>query len=919
MLLKNLTRKFSNEIGELDIKGLAINSKKVKKGFIFFALKGSKLNGENFIREAVKRGAALIVLSKQSRFYSNQILTIRTNKIKELLAEITSRFYKEKPKNIIAVTGTNGKTSVADFFYQVLNNNKIPVASIGTLGIKYNKKVYPIDLTTPDIITLHKNLQIIKKNKIDNVILEASSHGLSQRRLNSLKLKAGIFTNLSQDHLDYHKTMNNYLKSKLILFSKLMLKKGYIISDSSIKQYSILKNIAKKKKLRILDIKQTFNLIKNYPFPLIGEFQMKNLAMAVEAAKICKIKNFNLDRALNNLKTIAGRLELVKNLPNGIKVFIDYAHTPEALSEAIQALKFYFKSDISLVFGCGGERDYKKRPLMAKVAKKFCKKIYVTDDNPRKENPKKIRETLTKNLKNSNYFNIGNRSIAIKTAVNNAEPNEIILVAGKGHENIQDYGNRILHVSDKEIIRKLSLKKKFINKKKQNYILNNTIMREITGGKKEYKINELTLDSRKVKKGSLFVALKGKKNDGNEFIKHSIKKGSNCIVSSRKSPNSKVIYFRNPLIFLNEFAKLKRKKISAKIIAITGSAGKTSLKNLLNNLLEKNGDTYSSPRSFNNRFGVPISISNLTPNNKYGVFEVGMSKPGEIYNLSKIIRPHIGIITNIAEAHIENFKNLKGIAKAKSEIISNIEKNGTIILNRDDQFFNYLCKKARLRNLKIVSFGKSKKSDICLLKIISGKKYEEILVRAGDKKLKFKKKGLNIYNILSSLAVFKELNLDYQKILRIYKYIEPTYGRGKIHKVKRYNKKFTLIDESYNANPFSVKNAIQNLSKIKKKNNSKKYLLIGDMLELGKKSKNYHENLSRLINNSDIDKVFVKGEKTLFTYKNLKKEKRGNIFQHISDIDLILKNIIAKNDYLMIKGSNATGLHKISNSMIKGI
>ena len=162
------------------------------------------------------------------------------------------------------------------------------------------------------------------------------------------------------------------------------------------------------------------------------------------------------------------------------------------------------------------------------------------------------------------------------------------------------------------------------------------------------------------------------------------------------------------------------------------------------------------------------------------------------------------------------------------------------------------------------------------------------------------------------------LNRDYRKILKEFKNIEPTGGRGKIHKVKRYNKKFMLIDESYNANPFSVKNAITNLSKINK-HNSKKYLIIGDMLELGKNSIQYHEKISKLINNSDIDKVFVKGDKTLFTYKKLKKEKRGNIFQHISDADLILENIIAKNDYLMIKGSNATELFKISNSIIKGI
>ena len=178
-------------------------------------------------------------------------------------------------------------------------------------------------------------------------------------------------------------------------------------------------------------------------------------------------------------------------------------------------------------------------------------------------------------------------------------------------------------------------------------------------------------------------------------------------------------------------------------------------------------------------------------------------------------------------------------------------------------------------------------------------------------------KNINIYNVLSSLAIIKELGLSFDKINKIYKNCEPSDGRGKVHNIKRYNKKFKLIDESYNANPSSVKNAINSFSSIRK-NKFKKYLLLGDMLELGKKSDIYHKNLSGLINRSDIDKVFIKGEKTLFTYKNLRKDKRGNIFQCDQDIDLTLKNIITNNDYLMIKGSNATGLNNISKSMIKG-
>ena len=368
---------------------------------------------------------------------------------------------------------------------------------------------------------------------------------------------------------------------------------------------------------------------------------------------------------------------------------------------------------------------------------------------------------------------------------------------------------------------------------------------------------------------------------------------------------------------MNQFAKLKRENCNAKILAITGSAGKTSLKNLLNILLQKHRSTYASVKSFNNHYGVPLSLSNLNLDHRFGVFEVGMSNAGEIDKLSKMINPHLAIITNIAEAHIENFKNIKGIAKAKSEIINNIRNNGTVILNRDDKFFSYLAKKAKLKNIKVISFGKSKKSDVHPLKIKQYEKEKKITVHVKDEILELKVKNINIYNILASLAVLKELDLNIQKTIQIFKDYQPSEGRGRIHKINRYKKNFNLIDESYNANPFSVKNAIISFSEIKK-DKCKKYLLLGDMLELGKKSEVYHRELSRLINSSDIDKVFIKGEKTLFTYKNLKNEKRGNILQCDQDVDLILKNIIANNDYLMVKGSNATGLNNISKTMIKG-
>ena len=920
MLLKNLINNISEEKKNIIISGLSTNSKEIKKNYIFFAVRGSKFNGEHFIKDAINKGACVIICEKNCKIKHKKIPIIKTKNIRYFLSELASRFYNSKPKNIIAVTGTNGKTSVADIFYQIMTINNLPSATIGTLGIKYNGKTIKTNLTSPDTITLHKNLQFLKKKKINNVIIESSSHGLDQKRLHHINFKAGVFTNFSQDHLDYHKTMRNYLNAKLILFKEILKKNSSIVTDKKIQQFSIIKKIAKKKKLKLIEVSEEINKINEILKDEQSDFKIKNLAMASQVLKLCGMSKKSIYQSINKIKDVNGRLELVKKYRNDIRVFVDFAHTPDALSKTLVSLKDKYGDCISIVFGCGGDRDKKKRPLMAKIANQNCKKIYITDDNPRNEEPKKIRNELVKNISKKKVFNIGNRELAIKKAIKNASPNEIILVAGKGHEENQVYKKKILNISDKKMVKKFNIKHKIINKKNQNYIQNSLILSNILGKKKFFKFEGLSIDTRTIKKGNLFLALKGKNHDGNKFAHVALKKGANCaILSSRiKVKNKKIIRVKNTLNFLIQFAKLKRDLSLAKIIAVTGSAGKTSLKNLIKNLLQHKGNTYSSPMSFNNHLGVPISLSNLSPYHKFGIFEVGMSKTGEIRKLSKLIKPHIGVITNIGEAHLENFKNILGIAKAKSEIIENVKAGGTIILNRDDKFFNLLFKKAKKYNLKIYTFGFHKESNVCVKRIIKKNNRSRIFLKIGNQLIDFYIEDLNIYNVLSSLALLKVLKIDILSIKDKFKNFGPSDGRGKKYNVHRYRKKFNFIDESYNANPLSVKNAINKLSIIKK-NKFKKYLILGDMLELGSKSEKYHKDLSKVINNSDIDKVFIKGKKTIFTYKHLNKNKRGNILQNNEDIDLSLSKIISNNDYLMIKGSNATGLNNFSKKMIKGI
>ena len=286
-----------------------------------------------------------------------------------------------------------------------------------------------------------------------------------------------------------------------------------------------------------------------------------------------------------------------------------------------------------------------------------------------------------------------------------------------------------------------------------------------------------------------------------------------------------------------------------------------------------------------------------------------MSKAGEIKKLSKLVKPEIAIITNIGEAHIENFKSVQEIAEAKAEIIDNIQQGGFLILNKDDKYFNFLNKKAIRKNIKVLSFGFSNKSDFSIKQTSPNKikiKYFDKFIILKDVYLN----NLNKLNLLCCLSVLYILKLDINKIRYFVDFFKPLDGRGKIYKIKRYNKIFNLVDESYNSNPSSVKQAINNLNYLN--NSSKNYVILGDMLELGSKSEFYHKSLSTILNKSKINKVFVYGKNVMTTYKNLLKNKRGNVIQNKDDIDVVLNNVVENNDYLMIKGSNATGLQKFS-------
>ena len=772
--------------------------------------------------------------------------------------------------------------------------------------------------------------------------MEASSHGLMQNRLDGLSFDVGIFTNLSHDHLDYHKNMKNYLNSKLYLFEQLIKKGGDIISDANISQINLIKNISLKKKINLSLIfnkekgielashkfekeKQILEIkFKNKKYViklnLIGKIQIKNILMAILAASKSGLEFEKIINVIHKIKPAEGRFEQIGKIKNNSKVILDYAHTPAALELALLNLKEQFPtSKINLIFGCGGNRDLKKRSIMGRIAEKYSNKIYLTDDNPRSESPSKIRKDIKKGIKKVKVHEISNRKEAIQQAIDNLSTGDLLLVAGKGHEKIQDYGKKKLFFSDQEVIAKsIKSKNKSLSKNLKLNIITEQSKSKISN---KLIIKNISINSKTVQKNDIFFAIKGKKVDGNKFVKEALRKKASLAIVSRinkKYPLSKQIKVKNTLGFLTKCSNIFRENVNAKIISITGSCGKTTLKEMIGHTLKEVSKITYSPKSFNNKYGVPFSLFNLKQNDEFGVFEVGMDKKGEIDNLSRIIKPDLAIITNISYAHSKNFKNIKLIADAKAEIIDNIKKNGTIVLNKDDNFFYYHKKIAIKKKLKIISFGiKNKSSMVKLVKIKKIKNRYELFIKVEDLSVSFysyDKNKSNLYNILATLA---SINL-YINIKNLKKDIFLNFrvpnGRGDISKIRLKSKKVFLVDESYNSNPLSLKAAIENYDKIESKK-SKKYLILGDMLELGKHSLKQHKLISKIVNKTKINQVYVIGKYIKETFKGLKSNKKAEILNNKTDINNLINNNLKNNDYLMIKGSNSTGLHKITRDL----
>ena len=499
-ILKQITNSFQiianqNKIGEIEIEDIAIDSRLVKKNAIFFAVFGLENDGAKYAQSSVEKGSPVIVISKKSQFdlvnfnkNNPDIIVILCEEISPILEEFLKIFYHQLPKNIYAITGTNGKTSTVEFIRQILEFLKIKSASIGTVGVNCSSEIkdqlIAFNLTTPDIVSLYKNLNILKKFAIDDVAIEVSSIGLDQGRISGLNISCGGFTNFTQDHLDYHLSMEKYFEAKLKLFEKYLANNAKAVVNADVEGYQKISEIcfnrhiemidygknAKKIKLTKIDEQEIFFDYdhKKFSFKMSanGDFQGYNLLCALS----CVLSNHDLSyddltellKKFPEIQVAQGRMQKILQLKNDAEIFIDFAHSPDAIENVLKQARIMvekknFRNNrngkLIILFGCGGDRDKKKRPIMGRIASELADKVVISDDNPRSENPYEIRQEILNGCIEKNILEIADRKIAIVETVKSLSDNDILILAGKGHEKYQIIGDQKFDFDEEKIVK----------------------------------------------------------------------------------------------------------------------------------------------------------------------------------------------------------------------------------------------------------------------------------------------------------------------------------------------------------------------------------------------------------------------------------------------------------------------------------
>ncbi|MBW2603160.1 MAG: UDP-N-acetylmuramoyl-L-alanyl-D-glutamate--2,6-diaminopimelate ligase [Deltaproteobacteria bacterium] len=976
-----------------DIGSIHYRAQDVRPGGLFVAIEGLAADGHDFIDEALTRGASAIVTQKP---VNSESIIVEVENTRKALAAISAQFFSNPSEKLflIGITGTNGKTTTAFLIEHILHKTGAHVGVIGTLNYRYAGKTFENPMTTPESFDLQKILAEMLDNRVTHVVMEVSSHALDLHRVHHCKFDLAIFTNLTQDHLDYHQDMDSYWSCKKRLFTEILDVKstndrvlavinhnderGRELShmlESRLGQASVLSvGFSDNNRIRPEDFSHdlegiagkisTPNGAFKFKSHLVGRHNLENILCATGVGIALGLSVDAVKHGIESVKAVPGRLE---SIPNDHKrfVYVDYAHTPDALENVLASLRECTPGRLICVLGCGGDRDKAKRSQMGDIAGRLSDLVVITSDNPRTEPPMEIIDQILEGTKRSvahafvpsdliekfsmkGYVVEPDRKNAITLAIKVSRPNDAILIAGKGNEPYQIIGDKTIAFDDrKEAKKALSTLnvKRLESKTRSNLkvlsdhpnLANSDLIPwrvseviDATGGKlfcgdSARTFTGVSIDSRRISAGDLFVAIKGEVHDGHRFIGSVIEQGINaCLVDQRKTDMlSKPEWSDTGVVCitvddtskaLGDMAAFNRRRTPVSVIAITGSNGKTSTRKMTSEVVSRRFTTLSTQGNLNNDIGLPLTLLNLTRDHQWAVVELGMNRPGEIERLGEICLPDVGLITNIGPAHLEGLGSVEAVMKAKGELLGKIKPDGTAILNADDP---RVMKLADITPVNILFFGMSKDAAIRAESVKEKGEGLSFSLVLPDETISVHLKTpamFMISNALAAAAAGHLLGLTAVEIKNGLEAFKTVQGRMNIHKT---GKGIHIIDDTYNANPGSMQAAIITLTSLKGKNRG--YLITGDMLELGKHSASMHQKIGSIAARSEIAGLYVTGKYAEDVAKGALEEhvNPDNIFKGTREeiIEAVTGRLDA-GDWVLVKGSRGMAMEKVVQGLL---
>lgn len=978
---------------DVPISGIQTRAQDILPGQLFLAIKGYSADGHDFIRTALDRGAAAVVAQSNPDRLDRVFLVDHSRRA---AGTIAARFYGDPSRDLFltGVTGTNGKTTITYLLEQIFLAAGHRCGVMGTINIRHNGKILDTPTTTPDAVTIQKTLAEMKQAGITHVIMEVSSHGLDQFRVNGCRFDMGIFTNLTQDHLDYHPDMTAYYQCKKRLFT------DFLSGPTPGGRVSAVINIdddwgarlARELPFPILragtgnpeagdapdisakDIMDSIQGLSGridlngrsitFSSPLTGWFNLENILCAAGAAHGAGVSSMHIQQGLAACTGVPGRMEKVPNALDRY-LFVDYAHTPNALESVLNTLKDRATRRLITVFGCGGDRDRSKRPLMGEIACRHSDVAIVTSDNPRSEDPDLVIEDILEGIRKTGApvlpwpgtTGTGNpgeyadftgviahkdRHQALFAAVAMSRPGDIVLAAGKGHETYQITREGTRHFDDREHLAAacIDMTRQFIPTPwtRDDLARALTMPAVLDTLDDQTRFQGISTDSRTIHPQEVFLALTGDTFDGHRFVPDLADRGIQAFVvtsgtwkslessladsASGRAADRVVFEVPDTLSALGHLGHYQRMRSGAKVLAITGSNGKTSTRRMAQAIFQTTYDTLATQKNFNNEIGVPKTLLSLSKAHEWAVVEMGMNQPGEMGRLSAIACPDIAIVTNTAGAHLEGLKTAENVAREKASIFDHAARGSVAVIFRDDPRAHILTDRAKNTPGvdRIIYFGGDDKSDVYATDIHQQGGMIRFLGHIQGKTARFHLHSparFMVFNALAALAAATAAGIRIPDMQAGLASFTPVSGRMQIQAMPGG---IHLIDDTYNANPASVSQALKTLAELALAAGSdgsgkgRSLAVLGDMLELGPESEDHHRQVGEAAAALGITHLFLFGSLSRHTRSGAL---AGGMAEEAvfhgtkQEIFLRISAIARPGDWVLVKGSRSMAMETV--------